>query len=828
MARQEDGRRGGAGARVRPVAAPGWLPVDDHWRAHLKHLFAARQHEFKALVALEIEHRALFLWLPVAFGAGILAYFAAPQEPRLWHGPLLAALALVPALLDSGVRKVLAIGLLFAALGFSAATWRTAQVHTPMLARPMIAEVQGYIETLDIGEGRLRMTLRPVFIADVPPLALPRALRIGAPAASEVVPGDFVTLRARLMPPSEAAMPGGYDFRRDSFFKGIGGVGYALGKPAVVAPPQAPPRDIAFRAWVDSGRNWLTARIAGTIGGQAGALSAALITGKRALISETTNDDLRAAGLYHIVSISGIHMVLAAGVLFWSVRALLAAFPALALGWPLKKIAAVFAMLGATFYCVFSGSEVATERSLIMTLVMLGAVLVDRPALAMRNLALSALIVLAREPESLIGPSFQMSFAAVACLIGANRVWLDWRRNHAPREWGPVGKVLRVTLFAFLGMVATTLVATLATGPFSVFHFHRVNPFGLIGNALALPLVSIVVMPCAVIGTLLAPLNLDWIVWRIMGEGVGGVLFVAEWVGRMENASYAIERFTLPAFGLMVLSLLLFVNFRTKLRALALAPLLLLLVVPRHPPPPDLVVDASGKSALVRGADGAFRLLAPNANNRFTLAQWLPAVGDARLVRDPTLRESVTCDRSGCTLAGTRGELIALSLTPQALREDCTRAGIVITPLPAPGGCTARLLLDRAHFERKGATFIALTEGQTPRLDVALDDARRRPWRRTPATDRQAGLLVAPLARQLSPDAWPQRADGRRFFGLLPPPAARPDNSGMPLAEEDPALLEAPPSETPASASANATPQTEEPTAPEEATPDTPPPEAIQ
>lgn len=783
-------RAGTARARLRPIALPGWLPTHEHWREHLKHRLNVFFHTLQGLIAQEIEHRALFLWLPVAFGAGILAYFAAPQEPRLWHGPLLALVALVPALQERGWRRALGIALLFAALGFAAAAWRTIQVHTSMLTRTMITEVQGFVETLDVGEGRLRMTLRPISIADVPPIARPNALRIGAPASTEVAPGDFVSLKARLMPPSEAAMPGGYDFRRDSFFKGIGGVGYALGAPAVLAPLQPPPADIALRAWIDAGRNWLTARIAGTIGGQAGALSAALITGKRALISETTNDDLRAAGLYHIVSISGIHMVLAAGVLFWSVRALLAALPLLALGWPLKKIAAVFAMLGATFYCVFSGAEVATERSLIMTLVMLGAVLVDRPALAMRNLALSALIVLAREPESLIGPSFQMSFAAVACLIGANRVWVDWRRHHPPPERGLAGRALRNVLLAFLGIGATTLVATLATGPFSVFHFHRINPFGLIGNALALPLVSIVVMPCAVVGTLLAPLNLDWIVWRLMGEGVGGVLFVAEWVGRMDNASYAIERFTLTAFGLMVLSLLIFVNFRTRLRALALAPLLLLVLVPRHPPVPDLVADASGKSALVRGPDGIFRLLSADSGARFTLTQWLPAVGDNRNPRDPALRERVACDKAGCTTQGAAREKVALSLTAEALREDCTRAAIIITPLPAPADCSARLMLDRPHFEHRGATFVTLTAGQPPRLEVALGENSRRPWRRAPPTDGSAGLLVAPLARVLSAESWPARTDGRRFFGLLPPPRERDVATDTPAIDEDPATAE--------------------------------------
>lgn len=156
---------------------------------------------------------------------------------------------------------------------------------------------------------------------------------------------------------------------------------------------------------------------------------AALVTGKCGLISEETNEILRGAGIYHIVSISGLHMVLAAGSIFWLASALLALVPMLALGWLLKKIAALLAMFGASGYCIFSGSEVATERLLIMTLIMLGGVLVDRPALSMHDLTFAALVVLAPEPGAMLGPSFQMSFGAVATLVA----YAEWHRHRRDR-----------------------------------------------------------------------------------------------------------------------------------------------------------------------------------------------------------------------------------------------------------------------------------------------------------------------------------------------------------------------------------------------------------
>ena len=196
-------------------------------------------------------------------------------------------------------------------------------------------------------------------------------------------------------------------------------------------------------------------------------------------------------------------MVLAAGVVFWIVRAVLAAVPFLALHAPIKKIAALFAMAGVTAYCVFSGWDIAAERALVMTLVMLGAILVDRPALSMRNLALAALIALAREPEGLLGPSFQMSFGAVAGLIACAR-HLDGSVLRREAD-GRVARILATIVTAVVGTLATTLVAQIATAPFSTYHFQAVQPFGIVGNALTLPLVSLAVMPAAVLGILAYP-----------------------------------------------------------------------------------------------------------------------------------------------------------------------------------------------------------------------------------------------------------------------------------------------------------------------------------
>jgi competence protein ComEC len=538
--------------------------------------------------------------------------------------------------------------------------------------------------------------------------------------------GDFVAVRARLMPPPEPVRPGGYDFARDAFFRGIGGVGSALGAFEKAAPKTFADLSLRFNAAIDRGRNELTERIAGVIGGQAGALAAALVTGKRDLLSESTNDALRAAGVYHIVSVSGLHMVLAAGIFFFLARFALALLLEQQSRVPIKKIAAVVAMAGAAGYCLFTGSEVATERSLIMILVLLGAILVDRTPLSMRNLALAAIIVLLVQPETVIGPSFQMSFAAVAGLI-AYAEWARARQQNPddlgaaplPLRW--IGRLLQ----AFKLILITTVVASLATAPFAAYHFQRLNPLGIIGNALSLPIVGVVVMPAATLGVVAYPFGLDRYVWQNMGFGVEPILSVSAWVAGLRGSVTHAPAFGTAALALLSISIFWFVIWRTPVRLAALAPLLLGVGLAAYPERPDMLVARNGTGAALRAADG--RLIIVGRPSRFDIDDWLRSDGDARRSDDASLRKAVACDAEACVARRPDGSAISVVRRASALSEDCRRAAILVTPLRAPEHCRPAILIDRDRLARDGALAL-IVAGDRQFWRTARGGARRRPW----------------------------------------------------------------------------------------------------
>ncbi|WP_112664134.1 ComEC/Rec2 family competence protein [Microvirga flavescens] len=703
-------------ARVLSLAGPrlsGFVTFPD-WRGWIA-----------ANAALEIEQRRLFPWIAVCFGLGIVLFFQADGRPALW-APLIG-FALSVALLVTLRRSLwgLAVAIGFAALfaGFAAGVIRTRQVTAPVLGRVVIAPVSGFVESVEQRPQGARLLLRLTGMKDVPESERPRFVRVTLKKGEALSAGQYIEGTARLLPPPQPAWPGGYDFARDAFYKEIGAVGSMVGAIRYLPPPQPLAWDLWLTSQIDAARNALTERIARSIGGQEGAVGAALVTGKRGLIGETTNDVLRAAGIYHIVSISGLHMVLAAGTFFWLVRALLSLSPALALSWPVKKIAACAAMIGAVAYCIFSGSEVATERSLIMTLVMFGAILVDRPALSIRNLAIAALIVLAREPETILGPSFQMSFGAVAALTAcAPLLGLGTPQTRAENVFD---KASAWVFRGVTGLIITTLVASLATAPFTAYHFQTLNPLGLIGNALALPLVSIVVMPSALLGVIAYPFGLDQPVWRIMGLAVAKVLDVSAWVGGLNGATVLVPAMSVGAVVLMGLALIMATLMVSGLRWLAVIPASVGLMFAGMPNRVDAFIDRDGTGAAIRNVEG--RLVLVGKPSRFVVQQWLQADGDTRSPDDKALREGVRCDRLGCVVETSSGRAVAFVQDAAAFEEDCRRAGLVIARLNAPATCGASLVLDKAALAGRGATTVRFAEGAMEMRSVNRE-GEARPW----------------------------------------------------------------------------------------------------
>ncbi|HZL30032.1 MAG TPA: ComEC/Rec2 family competence protein [Pseudolabrys sp.] len=698
----------------------------------------------------------LLPWLPVAFGAGIAAYFVAEREPAWWAA---ASLAIIMTAIAVGARQrpigfPLALGLAALAIGFCIATLQTLRIAHPILqSSTWSAQVSGFVETREEREKSDRIVVR-VHRFDAPRIGeKPQRVRVSVRKGTAPDVGSFAAFKAHLSPPLAPLRPGGFDFARDMYFQGIGASGYVLGKIKNTAPPVAAGFWLRYAAIINAIRETIDDRIRAVLPGDQGSIASALITGKRDAITTPVNDAMYISSLAHVLSISGYHMAVVAGIVFFVVRAGLALAPSLASRRPIKKWAAAGALVAAAFYLLLSGAEVATQRSFIMIAIVLVGVMADRPAITFRTLTVAAFAVLLLAPQSVVHPSFQMSFAATLALIAAYQYGLPWRAN-ADTSLGA-----RVALWGgreIVGLILASFVAGLATTPYAAYHFHRVAPYGVLANLLAMPVVSAMVMPMGILGVLAMPFGFDAIFWRLMGNGIDWMIAVVLWVAGLPGSVWYMPAFGTGTLLVATLGLLLICLLRTPLRwsgaLLMVGATVWALALPR----PDILVAGDGQLAAVRGADGRLAIL-HSARDAFAIKEWLAADGDGRSGKDPMLGQGVRCDAIGCTAKLPDGRVVAYALTAEAFEEDCARAAAVISPREAALACQAPLI-DRRVWRGRGATAL-YWNGKRFELEAAHPTGVDRPWARAMPEPRDLNAATPSLPRPAAQDATPKAED---------------------------------------------------------------------
>ncbi|MCO6178227.1 ComEC/Rec2 family competence protein [Ciceribacter sp. RN22] len=747
----------------------------------------------RAAIGREEAFGHIFLFVPVALGVGAVIWFALPLTLPIAAPMLLLAVSTVFAVLSrfgrpAAYRTWSALAL--CAAGMLLADAEVRRLQTVILDTPVTTQVTGRVLRREAGAGgdwrylvRVEATAEPAIRRAPEEVVLMTRARHEPFALGERLHG-----RARLSPPSGPALPGLDDFSFASYFGGIGAVGYFLGAPTRAEGAPA----TGARAWWEAAeqtllvvRDDITQRIRRTVPGDAGGFAAAILTGDRRSMSAATTEALRLSGLAHITAISGLHMALAAGIFFVGLRKLLSLSPAIAQSWPIKKIAAMAALAATFLYLMISGSQVSAIRAFLMTAIMLVAVLFDRPAISLRNLALAAIVIVAVWPSQVLGASFQMSFAATAGLIAG---YDGWRRGAARQSrYAPdfPGRKILSFLWNFAaGTFVTSLIGGLATAIFAVAHFHRLAPYGLVANLAAMPIISVVVMPAALAAMLLMPFGLDTPFLILAGEGLEIVIVIATTVASWSEGT-SFGRFgdwflPLASTGLLLLTLL-----HTRLRwigAAVLAAVIGLAILLPAEDTADLIVSEDGRLAGLPAVDG--RTIATNRSKPadFLFSQWQHALarpdhlGPLRSADDPvtevratgtdrfsagqirTVRETMRrqfeaaipgrfrcTGKSWCIARLEKGWRVATVEDQALLGVACDVADLVITPRRPPFGVcrSGARMIDAEALRRMGATEFYL--GNYDDRDIRQRTAFTtldRPWQRHRLYDWRTGSFA--------------------------------------------------------------------------------------
>ena len=649
----------------------------------------------KPLEALAAARGLLFPFVPVFIACGIGLWFALPFEPGLvYYGSVAVGLALTFALWRFGPEGlqpfVVVLGCM--AAGVLACGVRAHMVDAPMLEFRYYGPVQGRIIDIDRSQSdALRLTLDQVVLANVAPDRTPVTVRVslhGPPPGVPFEPGQVVMVTARLAAPESAAEPGGFDFRRMAWFNQLGAVGYTA-SPVVLWAPPAPGTEVINRL-----RSRLSAAIEAAVPGDAGAFASGVMTGDRSNISAAVVIDLRISSLAHLLAISGMNMAFLTGFVFAVMRYGAALIPPLALRINAKKLAAVMAFGVALFYLLLSGANVATTRAFLMVCVMLGAVLLDRRALSFRSVALAAILLLLVQPESLTEPGFQLSFAATVALIAGFGPSQLLTKAHLPGWLMPVGM-----------LVATSLIAGIATAPFSAATFNRFTDYGLLANLLTVPVMSLL-MGAGSVAALLAPFGMAGPALWVMAQASRWILFVAHWVAGLDGAVTPIPSPGPWVMPLMTLGALWLVLWPGRARWTGVLPVLAALVLWVTVERPALLISSDGVLAGLLGPQG--RALSSPKGAGFSAQSWLADDGDLALPEKAALRPGFTGPKTARAfeLAGFRGVVLGGKDALSAVAAACAAAQIVVVPAalgsvsPQPDGC---LVIDRAVLDTSGA-----------------------------------------------------------------------------------------------------------------------------
>ncbi|MBI3515806.1 MAG: ComEC/Rec2 family competence protein [Proteobacteria bacterium] len=684
------------------------------------------------------------LWLPVAFGAGIGGYFQLASEPPMWLGVAAAGVSLagLVVLRRTAAGVAAAAGLFLASAGFLAAELRSDRVAAPVLERrlgPTVVEAR--VLGVDKTANGYRLLLDRLAIDGLSSDRTPRKLRLSLRNAAEpnLVPGQRVRLRAMLRPASPPAAPGAFDFQRFLYFAGVGATGTGFAPIAVL--PEVPDQALDAAIWIARLRTTITRRILAVLPGDVGAVTAALIAGDESKISSAMHQAYRDSGLAHLLSISGLHIAIVAGFVMFLVRAALALCEPIALRFPIKKWAALAALAAAGAYALLAGWTVPTQRSFLMSALVLVALTIDRSAISLRVVAWSAIVVLAFMPEALLNPSFQMSYGAVIALIAGYEI-----AQPAIARWRAETGWWRYAALYVGGLVFSSLLATAATSPFAAFHFNRIALFGLVANMVAVPLSGVLVMPAGLIGVLLMPFGWEAIGLVPMGWGIAIINWVAVEVAAWPAAVIKVPAFPIEALAAITLGALWISLWRTRWRWWGFVGVAVGCLAAALARPPDLLVSPDGGLMAVNPSGGPL-MLSTLKGQRFMADAWLARFAEDQpaALAAATPGTNARCDRFGCVYRAGR-HVVALVTDPRGLPTQCRGATIVISAVPVRGRCRSAItVIDRFDLWRAGAHALWLHDDAVT-VQSVRDYRGVRPWALAPEQRRRTEDGGAPLS----------------------------------------------------------------------------------
>ncbi|GAB4163124.1 MAG: hypothetical protein Tsb006_1880 [Rickettsiaceae bacterium] len=563
---------------------------------------------------LEEEYHHIGLWYFASFIFGIIFFFQDLSEiPFYWY--LIFVVPLAAFAIFFKEKDIILFFSTFCLLMFLSgvfiSSFRTYAITTKPITKNITRVISGEVTNLKPTLKGYQVTIDHIEPDGKSELSKVR-IHVADKFAKGLVQGDIISLKAKLFPLSTSVLPGTFDFGFYMYMAGIEASGYAL-----TAPIKVGKNNNQLRNQVQKVRTAIYHRLIEVLGSVNGNFAAAILIGETKAIPKDVAKNMRETGVAHILSVSGLHLSLVAMIFFVTSRALLNCSNFIAYKANVKALAACISIIGSFAYLQISGSNIAATRAFIMTAIFIVAIILGRSPYPLRSVMVAAFVILLFLPEYVLHPSFQLSFAAVLCLISGYELYL--RHSHIFGRGG--GIISAVKLYVFTNIYSSFL-ASFVTAPYVIYHFYKFANYSVLMNLLAVPLMSFFMMPLALFSLCLMPIGLDEVALKLLGFFISLVISGAEQVVQLPSSVWYTGHITPMSLMVFTFGFFWICFWQTKWRFAGVVIMAVSLLMMMFTKKPDFIYDHNLKIIGIKNQSGKLELYSQGKIPGFTLEYW--------------------------------------------------------------------------------------------------------------------------------------------------------------------------------------------------------------
>ncbi len=646
---------------------------------------------------LHNEKYNLILWFPVCQCVGILTYFSLSFEPSCTFTISIFLLLLPTLILIAILYKryaILCIALIAVLIGFTASKLRTALVDTQILDKERY--VKDIVATVkDIND---RGSYKQFLLHVVKPSVIPVSATCMTSLIDDIYPiyhstgrscsyasraghialdnirisvrtkvekgikiGDQVKLSAKLFPLKIAPSEYAYDFARIAYYQKISATGFATSKIALHKKAEAR----KFLEYIESFRQYIYENLQQNIKKPHADIISALLIGKKDGIDQKIMDAIRDSGIAHLFAISGLHLSFVAGLFFVVFRNLFAISETLTLKYNTKKISAFLTILPTTFYLLITGMQISAQRAYIMVILVLVAIMIERKYRGLIAIAFAASVILSVEPEAILKPGFQMSFSAVLALVASYQI--------------NANKLFKIKIMKyFVSIMISSVIASLATVPYTIYNFNYFSISGIITNLVAIPIVTLIIIPLGIIYVLLIPLGIEWIIAPFIERPIDSILYITNAIASLQYLVIPIHTFPASSIIIITFGLLWLCLWERNWRFFGIFFIVLGIFSSAMYRTPDILISADNVAA--KESDNLLYSLT-RKNRNFVVKTWAKQNGQNQILNHKKYNNSdkrLKCNDYGCIYNKGNNKSVLLAYKKEDILENCDKVDLII------------------------------------------------------------------------------------------------------------------------------------------------------